>query len=159
MSRWMKVGLIALGLSVVPVSSALADSGAPDKAAAQKKVRRGDHAKQFPMKGADFLQKMDARSAKAKERLVHVLDRKKVDADKRKAVLADFDAGRAKVRAAAEVAAKDGTVSIEEAKTVRGVAKEARKAMKEKHGISGKHGKRHKDGKGKGGKGKKGTPA
>ncbi|NUP06795.1 MAG: hypothetical protein HOW73_12140 [Polyangiaceae bacterium] len=157
MSRWMKVALVALGLSVVPVSYALADNGDAAVAQGAKDGKKGNK-KHFPMNGDQFVEKVDARMAKSKTRIDAKLDHKKVPADKQKEILSEFDRGSAKIHAAAVVAAKDGTVTADEAKSVRSLAKETRKAMREKYGIA-KEGKGEGKGKKKGHKKGKGQPA
>ena len=76
----------------------------------------------FPMKADAFQQKIDARLSKAKTRLEKRIVDKKLDAQKAQELRNRFDARAQKVRAAAAEAEKDGTVTKEEAKTVRQAA-------------------------------------
>ena len=92
--------------------------------------KKGEHAKNFPMKADVFKKHVDARLAKAREKLATALEKRKVSEEERNATLKRFDDGAVKVRAAADRAGKDGTVTLEEAKDVRAVAKAERKAMK-----------------------------
>lgn len=151
MSRWMKVALVALGISVVPVSYALADS----PSAVEQKAGKGEAKRHFPMAGAEFTEKLDQRIGKRRERVVERMKKHDVPAATQKEILADFDAGAEKIRAAGKEAAKDGTVTQDEAKTVHGVVKEVKKSLREEHGKgkAGGKGKKGKDGKGKKGKG------
>ncbi len=104
-----------------------------DKAEKKEKKdngKKGERAKNFPMKAEDFRKRVDGRLVKAREKLAAALEKRKVSDDQRKAALKRFDDGAVKVRAAADRAGKDGTVTLEEAKEVRAVAKAERKAMK-----------------------------
>ena len=88
----------------------------------------------FPMPAAAFKQKVDARQAKARERMEKHAT--KLSAEQAKELRAKFDAGVAKVNAEVNKATADGTVTKDEAAAVRKVAKEAR-------GHHGKHARRH----------------
>ena len=115
---WLKVALLTAGLSVVPVY-AFADT-APDAAPLEKGAGK-EKGKHFPMATAKFKEVVEKRIAKVKERVAERMEKRNVPADKRREIMADVDAGAAKVRAAADQAGKDGTITAEEAKTVRGV--------------------------------------
>lgn len=141
--KWVKVALVGLGLAVVPASFAFADSGSSSAKAIND---GGDKAKKFPMPAAEFQKNVEARIAKRKDKLTEKMAERKVPADKQREVLAEFDAGAAKVRAAATQAGKDGTVTLDEAKEVHKIAKEQRKEVRAKLGKKGK-------------KAKKGSPA
>lgn len=101
-----------------------------EKKEKKERGKKGEHAESFPMKAEDFWKRVDARLGKAREHLASSLEKRKVSEDEKKAALKRFDDGAVKVRAAAERAGKDGTVTLEEAKEVREVAKTERKAMK-----------------------------
>lgn len=111
---------------------------------AEKKGKKDEHAKAFPMKAEDFWKRVDARLGKARERLAATLEKRKVSEDEKKAAMKRFDDGAVKVRAAAQTAGKDGTVTLDEAKEVRAVAKAERKAMKGTVAKQGKKGKKSK---------------
>lgn len=104
------------------------------------KGKGGDHAKNFPMPAAQFKAKVDAKTAKAKQRMEDKV--KGLPADQAKELRAKFDSGVAQVNAEVAKATADGTVTLDEAKKVREVAKSVRP-----HG-KGHQGKGH--GKGKG---------
>jgi hypothetical protein len=88
----------------------------------------------FPMPAAAFTQKMAARQTKARE---HMEKRaSKLSAEDAKQLRAKFDAGVVKINAEVAKATADGTVTKDEAKAVRQVAKEIR-------GHHGKHGGKH----------------
>ena len=90
----------------------------------------------FPMPAAAFKQKVDARQAKARERMEKRAST--LSAEQAKELRAKFDAGVAKINAEVAKAIADGTVTKEEAGAVRQVAKEVRG-----HGHGhGKHAKR-----------------
>ena len=146
-SMWIKAALVTLGTSLVPVSYALADAGgkptAAEKAEKEKKLE-----KHFPMPAAKFDKRVEKRILKARARLTERMDDRRVPAEKRKEIYADFEASAAKVRAAAQTAGKDGTVTLDEAKQIRELAKQSRKDLRKKYHLGGKR-----NGK------KKGTPA
>lgn len=74
---------------------------------------------QFPMPAAAFKERIDARQAKARERMERRAS--KLDAERAKQLRAEFNAGVAKVNAEVAKATADGTVTKEEAKAVRSV--------------------------------------
>lgn len=82
---------------------------------------KGNHAKNFPMPAAEFKAKVDAKTAKAKQRMEEKA--KALPADQAKELRAKFDAGTAQVNAEVSKATADGTVTFDEAKAVRKVAK------------------------------------
>ena len=90
----------------------------------------------FPMPAAAFKQKVDARQAKARERMEKHAST--LSADQAKELRAKFDAGIAKINAEVAKAVADGTVTKDEAVAIRKVAKETHRG----HGGHGKHGKR-----------------
>ena len=92
-------------------------------AMAEETGAKGGHAS-FPMPAAAFQQKVTARQTKARE---HMEKRaSKLSADEAKAVRAKFDAGVVKVNAEVAKATADGTVTKDEAKAVKQIAKELR---------------------------------
>ena len=141
---FVKVALVGLGVSLVPVSLALADSGSGPAKTVEVKQGKGD--KKFPMEGQKFLEKVDGRIAKARERLVQKMEERKVPAEKRAKILKEFQQGSAKIRGAARAAAKDGTVTKDEAERVREIRKAVRQEFREKfpHGKGKRGGKRGK---------------
>lgn len=90
----------------------------------------------FPMPAATFKQKVDARQAKARERMEKRAA--KLSAEEAKALRAKFDEGAAKINAEVNKAIADGTVTKDEAVAVRKVAKEVR-GHHGKHARRGKH--------------------
>lgn len=95
---------------------------------------KGHEKASFPMPAAAFKQKMDARQAKARERMEKRAS--KLSAEQAKELRAKFDAAVAKINAEVAKATADGTVTKEEAQAIRAVAKE----------LHGGHGKRFKRG-------------
>ena len=82
---------------------------------------KGDHAKNFPMPAAQFKAKVDKKTAKAKERMEEKA--KGLPADQAKELRAKFDSGIVQINAEVSKATADGTVTLDEAKKVREVAK------------------------------------
>ncbi|HTJ81136.1 MAG TPA: hypothetical protein VL400_05410 [Polyangiaceae bacterium] len=143
-SSLVKSVVLAAVVSAFVPAVAMADDTAGQARHGERAHEKREQAK-FPMAAAEFKQKAEARITKFRGKLEKVLEKRGATAEQKKAALAKFDAGAEKVRAAVEVAAKDGTVTKEEAKDVRKVAKEARGDMGKHKG----HGKGHGKGKGK----------
>ena len=138
---WLKSILVAAFVSTAMPAVAFADDAGARTEKREGKAKGKDRAEaQFPMKAADFKERAEKRIAKIRERVTQHLAERGATADEQKKVLAKFDEGAAKVRAAVDGVTKDGTVTREEAKSVRKVAKDLRP----------KHAKGHKKGKGKG---------
>lgn len=117
--------------------------GQPAPHAKGKRGRKGPAGKarhQFPMAGAEFVQLVDQRIAKAESRLDGALQRRNVPAEKVAAIKADFRKGSALIKAAASRAAADGTVTKPEAQKVRQVTKQVRQKARQKYGKKGKRG-------------------
>lgn len=80
------------------------------------------HAKaSLPMPAADFKAKVDAKTAKARQHMETKASQ--LPADRAKELRAKFDAGTVQINAEVAKATADGTVTAEEAKKVREVAK------------------------------------
>ncbi len=108
----------------------------------------------FPMNGPEFMAKVDARIQKTRAKVSEHVAKKHLPEAVQKKVMAEVDAGAAKVRAAATKAAADGTVTKDEAKQVRELAHTVKKELRAKAGLPEKgHGKGHE------GKGKRGNKA
>jgi len=116
------------------------------------KGKRGWDEAAFPMKGADFVAKVDARIQKVRAKVQQKIAERGLPEAVQKQVMAEVDAGAAKVKAAAQQAAADGTVTKDEAKGVHDLAKQVKKDLRAKAGLpergKGK-GKGHGKGKGK----------
>ena len=142
MSRsWIKIALVSLSLSAAFPALAFANDRDDSESGTEQAKGDKDHEKNFPMKAETFIGKVNDRITKMRARLDERLDKKGVAEDKQKEALAKFDAAAEQVRAAAKAAGEDGTVTAEEAKGVRKLAKELRgKAHKGKKG-EGKKGK------------------
>jgi hypothetical protein len=107
------------------------DDTKSDKKEKKEKREKADRDQGFPMKAADFKQRVETRIAKVRERVSKMLDKRNVGAEERKAMMARLDQSAAKIRAAADRVGKDGTVTVEEAKEVRLVAKAERQGLKD----------------------------
>lgn len=104
--------------SAVSTLAAVPAFASPTTGNAPAHVRHGDHDdKKFPMPGAEFKQKVDARLAKARERMESHAS--KLPADKAGELRAKFDAGLQKINEEVQKVVADGTVTKEEAKEVR----------------------------------------
>lgn len=98
------------------------------------------HGASFPMPAAAFKTQVDARTAKARERME--ARAKSLSPEQAKELRAKFDAGVAKVNAEVAKATADGTVTKEEAREVR----KAAKGMRGAHGEGRKHARHGKKG-------------
>ncbi|MCU0681718.1 MAG: hypothetical protein MUF34_05590 [Polyangiaceae bacterium] len=98
-----------------------------------------DDAAQFPMGAVQFRQKVEARQQKMRERFEAKLAEKKVPAEKVAEVRAKMAENQAKVKAEVDKVCADGTVTADEAKQVRALAKSL-------HGHHGHHGRQAKRG-------------
>jgi hypothetical protein len=132
--------LVALSLAFATTAAAPAFAeGAGAKAAEHKggkhknKGDKGDKAKHFPMTADKFTKMVDGRITKAKEKLTGALTKHKVEDAKKTQILKDFDDGAATVKAAAKRVGKDGEVTKDEAKEVRGLVKTFRQQMRSKY--------------------------
>jgi hypothetical protein len=102
---------------------------------------KGEHGNaKFPMPAAEFKAKVDARTAKARERMESRAA--KLPADQAKELRAKFAVASAKIQEEVAKATADGTVTKEEAKQVREVAKAARPHGKHAKRGHGKHAKK-----------------
>ncbi len=146
---------LVVAVSAVPATALAAGPGdQPSAVEHGAKGKRGEgkgerEAHQFPMKGGDFITMVDARIVKIRTKVQEKLAKHPLPDATKKAVLADVDAGAAKVKVAAQKAAADGTVTKEEAKSVRDLAHDVKKQVRTKYGLPGRG-----DGKGERGHGK-----
>lgn len=129
------IAAVALALSLATSSAVV--MAAPAKAEAARH-ERGDAAKKFPMKADEFRQQVAQRTVKARARMEKHLANKKVSEEKAKEVRAKFAAVQARVDAKVTEVCADGTVTLDEAKSVRTIAREAMPA----HGKHAKKGKK-----------------
>lgn len=137
-------------LAVAAPTAAFADSARGDEVAQDGDGKGKGKKDVFPMAADAFKQKVEARIAKARQHLVDHMAKKGVDEAKQKDNLAKFDEAAKQVREAADNACADGTVTKEEAKSVRDLAKKLHHKAKGKKAEKGNKGK----GKGKGKKDK-----
>lgn len=131
------LGALSLALVATAAAPAFAE-GAKDAHAAEARGKGKDrkHGKtklQFPMTAENFSKVVEKRLSKAREKLGDALSKNGVADDKKSQILKEFDTGAAKVREAAKTAGKDGTVTKEEAKTVRETTKTLRKELRDKY--------------------------
>ena len=120
----------------VTVALVLAISAAPLTAFAGDKapVTETKKDKRFPMAAESFNKLIEKRIAHMRERLTQMLAAHKVPEAKQAQIKKDFEDGATAIRAAATKAGADGTVTKEEAKDVRSLAKDLRRKAHDKHG-------------------------
>lgn len=109
MSKW----IVAALLVAAPASALAGENGKHEKM-------------KFPATAADFRAKVSARQVKHKARLEHFLAEKKVPAEKAKEIRDRAAQTEAKVNAKVADVTKDGTVTEDEAKQVREIARAGR---------------------------------
>jgi len=120
-------------LVAVPALAAPSPAGAGNEPAKSQRAHdKGDWEKKFPMAAADFKAKVDKRLTKARARMEEKA--KGLNADQAKELRAKFDADVAKVNADVAKAVADGTVTLDEAKSVRAASPHGRK-----HGKHARH--------------------
>ena len=119
---------VALAFALVAAPAA-AHAGAKDKSAEVKKERK------FPMPAESFNKLVEKRITKAREHLIKALDRHNVPEATKAQATKDFDAGAASVRALSAKVQADGTVTQDEAKQVRDLAKDLKQKAREKYGF------------------------
>jgi hypothetical protein len=131
---------LALGLAfaAAPISAFAEEKPQAAKEHREPRGDRADKAKRFPMKADVFRDIVEKRINKAREKLDRVLDKRDLPPGIEAQIKKDFDAGVVKVRAAADKAAADGTVTKEEARAVRDLAQELRREAREKYLGKGK---------------------
>ncbi|EYF07236.1 hypothetical protein [Chondromyces apiculatus] len=91
---------------------------------------------QFPVTAQKFQEMVEKRLTKSRDRLNHMMEKRNVPEATRAQVRKELDAGAAAIREAAKKAGADGTVTREEAKQVKDLAKDLKNKAKAKLGIS-----------------------
>jgi hypothetical protein len=135
MNRIVKVALAALAISTFALP-ALAETGARperashgqhrgEKAGKAGRGEKGDKA-QFPMPAAEFQARVAKRAEKVRARVEEHIAKKNLPADKAAAVRAKMAAAQAAINQEVAKVVADGTVTKEEAKQVREVARAQR---------------------------------
>jgi hypothetical protein len=116
------VAALVFALAAAPVT---AFAGSKDDAAAETKKRPS-----FPMTAESFNKLIEKRIAHMRERLEKGMTAHKVPAATQAQVKKDFEAGVTALRAAAAKATADGSVTKDEAKQVKGAAKDLKKKVR-----------------------------
>ena len=108
------------------------EKGKADKGKGHAKARRLGVLEKFPMKADRFQKLIDKRIEHVKTKVEAALKKHNVSDTDKAAVMKAVDEGAASVRAAAKKAEADGTVTKEEAQTVRDLAKKIREDVRAK---------------------------
>jgi hypothetical protein len=146
---WFRTVLVATSLSIaLAPATVFADDTRGEQPAAKGKAKgkgkgkgEGKKEHQFPMKAEAFRDMVEKRIAHAREKLDRVLERKEVPDALRTQIKKDFEDGATAVRTAATRVSADGTVTKDEAKQVRDLAKDLKKKARDKYDLGGKRGK------------------
>jgi hypothetical protein len=135
---------LAFALTAVPLT-ALADDGRAAPAHGHHGVR-DEAAKKFPMRPEAFKELVAHKTDKARVHMEELLVAKKLPDAVAAQVRKDFEAGAAKVKAAADKVAAKGSVTLADAKEVKKLAHELIAEARQRYGL-GKphHGKGHHD--------------
>lgn len=159
------VAALALACCAVPaVAAAQPGPGDGPRAPGQhaEQQQRGPKAQRnrprFPMEGARFVSLVTQRIERMKARIDRAIERLEVPPEVAARIRADFAKASAKILGAANQAAKNGTVTKQEAQKVRQLARHLRQQARQKYG---KHARGNRgDGKGwrKDGPGRRGKP-
>ncbi len=129
---------LSLAFATTAAAPAFADNTGDD--ASEQAKEKGKHGKgkgkgkgkdlKFPVDAEKFSKRVDTRIVRVKDKLSGALTKHGIAEAEKAKILKQFDDGAATVRAAVKVAAKDGQVTKEEAKNVRGLVKDLRKQLK-----------------------------
>lgn len=125
---------VALALSLA-VAAAPAAAFADNSGSAAPAEAKGKKGKRFPIEAAKFQKSVEKRLDKARQKLERAMEKRGVPEATRAQVRKELEAGAVMVRAAAQRAGADGTVTAEEAKQVRDLAKNLKKTAREKLGA------------------------
>ena len=123
---------LALALTVAPLA---AHADEPARGHHGRDGVRDEHAKKFPMRPEAFRELVAHRTDKARVKMEEVLAGRKLPDAVAAAVRKDFEAGAAKVKAAAEKAATKGSVTLEDAKEIRKLAQELIADARTRYGL------------------------
>lgn len=136
---------LALSFAAVP-ATALADTTAPAQADGKGQARhrkehgkRGEHL-QFPVQAQTFKEHVEKRIQHARAHLERAAEKRNVPEAQRLQLRKDLDDAASQIRAAAQRAGADGTVTREEAKQVRELSKDLKHKAREKYNLRGKKG-------------------
>ena len=134
---------LSLAFATTAAAPAFADNTGDDASEQAKGKGHGKHGKEkgnkgkgkgkdlkFPVDAEKFSKHVDTRIVRVKDKLSGALTKHGIAEAEKAKILKQFDDGAATVRAAVKVAAKDGQVTKEEAKNVRGLVKDLRKQLK-----------------------------
>jgi hypothetical protein len=120
---------LTLALVAAPAVALAGEGPAPAGARDEAKQHRPKH---FPVSADKFQKGVDKRIEKMRAKLETRLEERNVPEGKRAAIRKEFDDGATQVRAAAKRVGQDGSVTKEEAKEVRDLAKSLRKKAHDK---------------------------
>ena len=134
---------VALTLAFVAIpASALADGARPAPAdakggshappAAKDGQKKGNH-KHFPIEAQKFQEMVDKRIGKMRARMERAMEKHHVPDAMKAQIRKDFEDGAAQLRAAAKRLGADGTVTKEEAKEVKDLARSLKQKGREKY--------------------------
>lgn len=141
MNKLARIASTLAALAALAAVAAPAAAAAEETTAAAAKAPRhgrGKGAPQFPQDAARFSKRVDEKIAKQRAKVEAKMEKRGVPAARRADVRKALDEVQAKVRAAVDKAAKDGVITQEEAKQVRKLAREARKAIGQQLGLEKK---------------------
>lgn len=133
----LAAALLAAATFAVPMTS-FAETTTPAPVAHGHKHHGGKDKAQFPMKADEFRVMVEKKIEKVKARVEKGMEKHKLPAAQRVAITRAVDDAAKQVRAEVDKAATDGTVTKEEAKQVRELAKELSSKVRGEL-LGGKH--------------------
>jgi hypothetical protein len=139
---FIRPAAIAIALTIGASSlTAFADDGGKADAARIREdgSEHAKHEKHFPMEAARFDKMVEHRIEHARAHLEKTIADRKVSDAVAKEMRTDFETGVVAVRAVVTRVEADGTVTKEEAKEVRDLAKELRQQAAAKYGTGPAH--------------------
>ena len=135
---------VALTLAVAAIpATAFAETNRPAPTAAKGGAKKGKE-KHFPIEAQKFQELVDQRISKAREHMETALEAHHVPDVIKAQIRKDFESGASEVRAAAKRVGTDGTVTKDEAKEVRDLAKSLKEKAREKYLPGARKGKTEK---------------
>jgi hypothetical protein len=142
LSRPVAVASVLFALVAIPSAALACDDheNTSGHASKDEKAKRHDH--KFPVKTDEFKQMVEKRIAHARERLQGALAAHSVPEGIQAQIKKEFEDGANVVRAAAARVGADGTVTKDEAKEVKQLARKLKRQAREKFQLGRKDAKK-----------------
>jgi len=142
LSRPVAVASVLFALVAVPSAAFACDEHETTAGHASKDEKAKRNKKNFPLKTDEFKKMVEKRIAHARERLDQVLASHEVPQGIQTQIKKEFENGANAVRAAAARVGADGTVTKDEAKEVKQLARDLKRQAREKFQLGRKDAKK-----------------